>query len=57
MDKWTRAAKMRKAEIEAVQKKADDLKALLDAMPQGQRKKLLENEICGQILRKYGITA
>lgn len=36
--------------------KANDLMVLLDALPPGQRKQLLKNETCAEILRKYGIT-
>ena len=43
-------------EIDATQEKANDLKILIDAMPFGQRKKLLEDEVCRAILRKYGVT-
>ena len=35
--------------------KASDLLALLDALPPGQRKQLLKDEKCAEILRKYGI--
>lgn len=56
MSKWTIAAKRRKAEIDEAEEQANDLKILLDAMPPGQRKKLLEDEVCGIVLRKYGIT-
>ena len=56
MNKWMSAAQERKAEIDAAQEKANDLQTLIDAMPFGQRKKLLEDEVCGAILRKYGIT-
>ena len=56
MNKWTMAAKRRKAEIDEAEEQANDLKILLDAMPPGQRKKLLEDEVCGIVLRKYGIT-
>jgi len=56
MNKWAKAAEKRRAEIDAIQEKANDLQGLLDAMPPGQRKKLLEDAACGEILRKYGIT-
>ena len=36
--------------------KANDLLTLLEHMPTGQVKKLLKDEVCGEILRKYGIT-
>lgn len=35
---------------------AQDLMALLDALPPGQRKQLLKDETCAAILTKYGIT-
>ena len=56
MNKWMNAAQRRKMEIDATQEKANDLKILIDAMPFGQRKKLLEDEVCRAILRKYGVT-
>lgn len=36
--------------------KADDLMVLLSALPPGQVKQLLKDEICARILEKYGIT-
>lgn len=36
--------------------KAADLLALLSALPPGQVKKLMKNEVCAAILEKYGIT-
>lgn len=36
--------------------KANDLMTLLEHLPPGQVKNLLKDEICGEILRKYGIT-
>lgn len=56
MNKWTNAAKKRKAEIDAANEKANDMQILLDALPPGQRKQLLKNETCAAILTKYGIT-
>lgn len=35
--------------------KANDLMTLLDALPPGQVKQLLKDDVCGAILRKYGI--
>lgn len=35
--------------------KAEDLMILLSALPPGQVKQLLKNEICSEILKKYGI--
>lgn len=36
--------------------KANDLMTLLSALPPGQVKNLLKDEVCGAILEKYGIT-
>lgn len=36
--------------------KANDLMTLLNALPPGQVKQLLNNEACAKILEKYGIT-
>ena len=36
--------------------KADDFMTLLSALPPGQVKNLLKDEVCGAILSKYGIT-
>lgn len=36
--------------------KADDFMTLLGALPPGQVKNLLKDEVCGAILSKYGIT-
>lgn len=35
--------------------KASDLMTLLNALPPGQVKNLLKDEVCGAILEKYGI--
>ena len=35
---------------------AQDLMTLLDALPPGQKKQLLKDEVCSRILAKYGIT-
>ena len=53
MNKWTSAAKKRKEEIDAQKEMAQDLAALLDALPPGQKKKLLEDAVCGAIIKKY----
>ena len=53
MKKWTEAAKRRKEEIDAQGDMARDLTALLDALPPGQRKQLLADEVCGAIIRKH----
>jgi len=39
----------------ADKEKADDLMVLIGALPPGQVKNLLKDEVCGAILRKYGI--
>lgn len=39
----------------ADKEKADDMMTLLGALPPGQIKNLLKDEICGAILAKYGI--
>ena len=36
--------------------KAADMMTLLENLPPGQVKNLLKDEVCGEILRKYGIT-
>lgn len=36
--------------------KAEDLMTLLAALPPGQVKQLLKDEVCSAILAKYGIT-
>lgn len=36
--------------------KAEDLMILLGALPPGQVKQLLKDEVCAAILEKYGIT-
>ena len=35
---------------------AQDLMTLLGALPPGQKKQLLQDEVCGRILAKYGVT-
>lgn len=39
----------------ADKEKADDMMVLLGALPPGQVKNLLKDEICAAILNKYGI--
>lgn len=34
--------------------KASDLEKLMQALPPGQRKQLLKDETCAEILRRYG---
>lgn len=41
--------------VAASKEKADDLITLLNALPPGQVKNLLKDEVCGPILSKYGI--
>ena len=40
----------------AEKEKADDLMALLGALPPGQVKQLCKDETCAAILEKYGIS-
>ena len=56
MNRWTRAAEKRRAEIDAQSEMAADLKRLLEALPRGQRMQLMKDETCAEILRKYGMT-
>ena len=42
--------------IAANREKADDLMAILGALPPGQVKNLLKDPVIGPILEKYGIT-
>ena len=39
----------------ADKEKADDLMTLLAALPPGQVKNLLKDDVCAAILRKYGV--
>lgn len=41
----------------ADREKAEDMMVLLGALPPGQVKNLLKDEVCGAILEKYGVTA
>lgn len=63
MNKWSHVPEDRKKQIFAYNKAraadkeaADDLHALLEALPPGQVKQLLKDETCAAILKKYGIT-
>ncbi|MBE5778523.1 MAG: hypothetical protein E7331_04235 [Clostridiales bacterium] len=38
----------------AQDEKADDFEALMRALPPGQVKNLMKDEVCGAIMRKYG---
>lgn len=40
----------------ADKEKANDFMTLLGALPPGQVKNLMKDEVCGAILAKYGIT-
>ena len=42
--------------VAANKEKTDDFMTLLSALPPGQVKNLLKDEVCGAILSKYGIT-
>lgn len=42
--------------VAADREKADDLMALLGALPPGQVKNLLKDPVAGPILQKYGIS-
>ena len=39
----------------ADREKSDDMMTLLGALPPGQVKNLMKNEMCARILEKYGI--
>ena len=57
MNKWTKAAKLRLAEIQEDQEGAADMRAIAAAMaqlPPGQLKKVLSEEIIA-LLGKYGV--
>ena len=57
MNKWTKAAKVRLAEIQADEGAAADMRAVAEAMaklPPGQLKKVLTQDII-DILAKYGV--
>lgn len=63
MSKWKNVPEKRRKEIFAFNKAraadaeaAEDLHTLLSALPPGQRKQLLKDETCAEILNKYGIT-
>ena len=57
MNKWTKAAKVRLAEIQADEGAAADRRAVAEAMaklPPGQLKKLLSEDVV-VVLAKYGV--
>lgn len=57
MNKWTKAATVRLAEIQADAGAAADMRAIAEAMaklPSGQLKKLLSEDVV-VILAKYGV--
>ena len=49
------AVDARAAEIKTAETAAADFRALLDALPPGQVKKLYKNPTCAAILEKYGV--
>ncbi|MBE5777379.1 MAG: hypothetical protein E7326_07745 [Clostridiales bacterium] len=62
MSKWKHVPEKRRQEIFAFNKSraadreaAQDLHALLSALPVGQQKQLMKDAACAAILRKYGI--
>lgn len=57
MQKWSNGAKKRKAVIDAVEVKSDDLDVIVAAMaklPPGQLKKVLTDDVIA-VLAKYGV--
>ena len=57
MSKWSKAAKVRLAEIQAAEDGAKDMRAMAAAfakLPPGQLKKILTEDII-DILAKYGV--
>lgn len=57
MNKWTKAAKARLADIKVCEEMAEDMSAIAAAMaqlPPGQMKKILTQDII-DILAKYGV--
>lgn len=55
MNKKQRTEKMAQ-EIRDNAEKANDFQTIIDNLPPGQVKNLLKDEVCGQILEKYGVT-
>ena len=57
MNKWTKAAKVRLAEIQAAEDGVEDMRAIAEAfakLPPGHLKKILTEDIIA-ILAKYGV--
>lgn len=57
MNKWTNAAKKRRAVIDAANVKAEDLDVIVSALkelPPGQLKKVLSEDVLA-VLEKYGV--
>lgn len=50
------AVENRVQEIAEIEEKSTDMQTLIDNLPPGQVKNLLKDPICGEILRKYGVT-
>ena len=58
MNKWTKAAKVRLAEIQADESAAADMRAIAEAfakLPPGQLKKVLSDDVIA-VLKKYGVS-
>lgn len=57
MKKWSKAATVRKAQLDKREELASDLEVLVDRLkqlPPGQLKKVLTEEVC-VVLRTYGV--
>ena len=58
MNKWTKVAKVRLAEIHADESAAADMRAIAEAfakLPPGQLKKVLSDDVIA-VLKKYGVS-
>lgn len=49
------ATEQRAIEIAGFEEKSSDFQTLIDNLPPGQVKNLLKDEVCGEILSKYGV--
>lgn len=49
------ATEQRVIEIAGFEEKSSDFQTLIDNLPPGQVKNLLKDEVCGEILSKYGV--
>lgn len=57
MSKWTKAAKLRLADIKVCEEMAEDMRDIADAfakLPPGQLKKVLSEDVL-TVLEKYGV--